>query len=219
MGKPALGIGIVGAGTVGGGVIQILSEKQDYLAERAGIPLELLRVADIDTGRPRLLGVPQARITSSFKDIITDDNIQVVLELVGGTSIAFEIVQAALKAGKGVITANKALLAERGKELFPLAKEAGVPLLFEAAVCGAIPIVQAIRDGFVANHPSCILGIVNGTCNYILTQMQQHGQDYHTALAEAQRLGYAEADPTFDVGGIDSAHKLSLLSALAFKTF
>lgn len=211
-------IGLIGAGTVGGGVIQLLLERSALLAERAGVALELAGVADLDTERVKSLGVPAARVTTDFTGLVASDEIDCIVELVGGTGVAQRIVEAALAAGKPVVTANKALLAECGAPLFQAARAAQVPLLYEAAVCGAIPIIRALRDGFVADRLFSLLGIVNGTCNYILTQMLQEGQSYDEALTAAQALGYAEADPTFDVEGNDSAHKLALLSALGFGT-
>ncbi|MFH0910408.1 MAG: homoserine dehydrogenase [Planctomycetota bacterium] len=216
--KNIFGIGLVGAGTVGGGVAKILAEKADLLAERAGMRLEIVRVADLDEKRIRMLSIPKSRIAASADEVIQDAKVDVVLELVGGTTVAYDIVAKALKAGKSVVTANKALLAERGRDLFALAREKGLPLAFEAAVCAAIPIIRALRDGLVADRLESLLGIVNGTCNYILTQMLEKGKPYREALAEAQRLGFAEADPAFDVEGYDSAHKLALLAALGFDT-
>lgn len=219
MSKKTLGVGVVGAGTVGGGVVKLLLNQKEMLSTRAHMPVELLGVADLNTERVASLGVPKDRITSDYKTLINNPDIDVIVELIGGTKLAYDVAHAALEAGKGVVTANKALLAERGASLFAIAKEKNIPLNFEAAVAGAIPIIRAMRDGLVANHFTSLLGIVNGTCNYILTQMLDAGQDYDTALKGAQDLGYAEADPTFDVGGFDSAHKLTLLAALGFETF
>jgi homoserine dehydrogenase len=213
-----LGIGLVGAGTVGGGVLQILRQKAELLQRRSGVRLELRRAADLDRQRLLEAGVAEEMITTDYRELLGDPAVDVVVELVGGTGAAYEIVESALAADKAVVTANKALLAERGAPLFRLAGEKGVPLLFEAAVCGAIPIISAIRDGLVANEIAGLLGIVNGTCNYVLTQMLEADRSYAEALAEAQSLGYAEADPTFDVEGMDSAHKLALLAALGFET-
>jgi homoserine dehydrogenase len=218
MGSERVGIGLIGAGTVGGGVVRILKEKAALLEARIGVQMELLHAADLEPNRLRDLGVPDECVTTDYREVLANDDVQVVVELVGGTSVAYEIVKEALEAGKGVVTANKALLAERGGPLFALAKEKGLPLMFEAAVCGAIPIIQAVRDGLVANRMSGLLGIVNGTCNYILTEMLENESPYDDALADAQKLGFAEADPTFDVEGNDSAHKLALLSALGFET-
>ncbi len=218
MSRPSLGIGIVGAGTVGAGVIELLTERAALLQERAGIALEIARAADIDQSRLQALGLPKDRISSRADAVIADPNVDLVIELIGGTDAAYDLVAAGLKAGKPIVSANKALLAERGQGLFQLAAEQQVPLRFEAAVCGAIPIIRALRDGLVADRIERLLGIVNGTCNYVLTRMYEQGQNYAEALAEAQRHGYAEADPTFDVEGYDSAHKLTLLSALAFDT-
>ena len=219
MSQKTIGVGVVGAGTVGGGVVKLLLQHQQMLSGRSNMPIELKAVADLDTAKVAALGVPRDRIHSDFKTLIANPEVNVVVELIGGKKLAYDVVHGALSAGKSVVTANKALLAERGRPLFELSRQKNIPLLFEAAVAGTIPIIRAIRDGLVANQFTSLLGIVNGTCNYILTQMLGHGQDYDTALKGAQKLGYAEADPTFDVEGFDSAHKLSILSALAFQTF
>ncbi|MHC4884342.1 MAG: homoserine dehydrogenase [Planctomycetota bacterium] len=215
--KP-LGVAVIGAGTVGGGVVEILKEKSEMLATRTGCELKLVKVADLNLDRLRELGLSEDQMTDSAEAAINDPEVDVVAELIGGTGFAYNVVEMALNAGKGVVTANKALLAERGDALFKLAAEKDVPLCFEAAVAGAIPIIRSIRDAFVADRIKYLFGIVNGTCNYILTQMLEEGQSYEDALADAQKLGYAEADPTFDVEGNDSGHKLTLLSALGFDT-
>ncbi|MBN2581658.1 MAG: homoserine dehydrogenase [Planctomycetes bacterium] len=209
-------VAIIGFGTVGTGVARILLESGDALAARAGLRLNLKYICDTDLARPRGVQVPQGILTDSLDRVLADGDIRIVCELVGGTTIAYDIVEKALKAGKDVVTANKALLAERGMPLLKLAAERGRSIAFEASVAGGIPLILSVRDGLVANRISAVTGIVNGTCNYILTSMTEGGISYEQALAEAQQKGYAEADPTLDVSGGDSAHKLTILSWLAF---
>ncbi len=208
-----LRVGLAGLGTVGGTVVGLLIENAAAIERRAGRPVELVRVAsrtpkpDIDLG--------SASFAADLGTLQTDE-VDVVVELIGGDTTAREVVAAAIGAGRHVVTANKALLASCGDELFAAAAKAGVMLGFEASVAGGIPIVNALRTGLTANRIDAIAGIVNGTCNYILTAMEEDGRDFSAALADAQRLGYAEADPTFDVEGIDAAQKLAILAALAF---
>ncbi|NIA21101.1 MAG: homoserine dehydrogenase [Anaerolineaceae bacterium] len=209
-------VAIVGLGTVGSGVARILLQSADELAARAGLRLNLKYVCDTDLARPRDVEVPPELLTDSLDRVLQDPQVEVVCELVGGTTVARDIVERILRAGKDVVTANKALLAERGMGLLKLARRQKRSIAFEAAVAGGIPLVLAIRDGLVANRITAVTGIVNGTCNYILTGMTEQGLSYQTALAEAQQKGYAEADPTLDVSGGDSAHKLTILSWLAF---
>ena len=211
-------VALVGLGTVGQGVAKILLENKAPLAERAGIRLELTRVCDVDIKTPRDVRVPGALLTTELETILNDPEIEIAVELVGGCSVAGDIVRRCLKAGKHVVTANKALLAEHGGELFQLARKQNRCISFEAACAGGIPLVAALRDQLVANRISALYGIVNGTCNYVLTQMTQEGKSYARALGEAQDAGFAEADPTLDVDGTDSAHKLAILAALAFRT-
>ena len=209
-------VGLIGLGTVGTGVAKLLLESADELALRAGVRLHLARVADKDLERPRDVRVPAELLTRDAGDVFNDPSISIVVELVGGIHPAQEFIEASLKAGKAVVTANKALLAHHGPALFQLARKYGACMAFEASVGGGIPIIAATRDSLIANRIASVSGIVNGTCNYILTQMTKAGTPYEAALAEAQRLGYAEHDPTLDVGGIDSAHKLAVLARLAF---
>ena len=207
----ALRIGVVGLGTVGGGLLRLLSEQADLLARRAGRPLVLAAVS----ARTRR-EVAGARWLEPLA-LARSGEVDVVVELVGGEDgVARELVEAAIGAGKHVVTANKALLAKHGAALARAAEEAGVALLFEAAVAGGIPILKSIRDGLAGNRLSRVYGILNGTCNYILTQMQERGIGFAQALAEAQAEGYAEADPAFDVDGVDAAHKLAVLASVAF---
>ncbi len=217
--KSCCRVGVIGAGTVGSGVVQILLERAELLARRGGAAIELARVADTNRAQALAAGVPEALLVDDFSAVVDDPDIDVVVELVGGTGIAETIVRKALENSKPVVTANKALLAEKGSGLFGLAREKGLPLAFEAAVCGGIPLILALREGLIASHMLSLLGIVNGTCNYVLSEMTGKGVAYTKALDEAQAQGYAEADPTFDVEGIDSGHKLALLSALALETW
>ncbi|MCX7935624.1 MAG: homoserine dehydrogenase, partial [Planctomycetota bacterium] len=218
MSENVLRVGIAGAGTVGAGVIEILMTRAALLEQRSGVRLALTRVADIDTAKAQAAGAPKEIIAADGLAVATAPDIDIFVEVIGGTGAAEKMVRAALQAGKPVVTANKALLAEKGRPLFALAREKGVPLAFEAAVCGGIPIILALREGLIVNRILSLLGIVNGTCNFILTRMAEK-IPYAAALAEAQRQGYAEADPRLDVEGIDSGHKLALLSALAFDTW
>ncbi len=209
-------VGLVGFGTVGTGVAKILLEDAAKLRAKTGFDIVLRRICDVDVTTDRGVAVPDGVLTSDLADVMDDPEIDVVIELVGGTTVAYDITLRAIEAGKDVVTANKALLAERGRELFQAAKARGVSISFEAAVGGGIPVIAAIRDGLIANDIRSIIGIVNGTCNYILTQMAARGTSYDQALAEAQANGYAESDPTLDVEGIDTAHKLAILAALGF---
>jgi len=209
-------VAIVGFGTVGSGVARILLDSGDSLAARAGVQLHLKYVCDTDLQRPRDVAVPQELLTDSLDRVLADGDVEIVCELIGGTTVAYDVVERALKAGKHVVTANKALLAERGMPLMKLARDQGLAVSFEAAVAGGIPLILAVRDGLVANRITAIAGIVNGTCNYILTRMYNEGTPYEEALRAAQAIGYAETDPTLDVSGRDSAHKLTILGRLAF---
>jgi len=209
-------VGLVGFGTVGAGVAKILLNDAAKLRAKTGIQIVLKRICDIDLTSDRGVRVPDGVLTADLGSILNDPDIEVVIELVGGTTVAKEITLRALAAGKRVVTANKALLAEHGRELFRAARERGVSISFEASVGGGIPVIAALRDGLIANDIESIIGIVNGTCNYILTRMSLAGATYEQALAEAQSHGYAEKDPRLDVEGIDSAHKLAILAALGF---
>ncbi len=216
MGK--IGVGLVGWGTVGCGVIQTLRENADVIESRLGARLELLRVADLDLERQRPVSVPRQMLTTRMEDILGDPEIQIVIELMGGLKAARTLIVSALENGKHVVTANKALLAHHGNELFALARQKGLSLSFEASVGGGIPIVKSLREGLAGNRITTIFGILNGTANYILTRMSDNGLSFADALKEAQSLGYAEADPTLDVEGIDTAHKLAIAGAIAFGT-
>ena len=210
----ALKIGVCGLGTVAQGVLKVLATNQQQIAAQAGRAIEVRRVAS-RTPKPEidLLG---ASFSTDLRSLITDPDIDVVVELIGGETAAFELMRDALQAGKSVVTANKAVLATRGDELLELAVQKGADLTFEAAVAGGIPIISALSRSLAGNRIEWLAGIINGTSNYILTAMAKQGRSFEEALAAAQKLGYAEADPTFDVEGIDAAHKLTIMAALAF---
>ena len=210
------GVAVIGFGTVGTGVVRLLLEDAPRLAEATGCRLVLKHVCDIDLKRPRGVSVPPELLTDSVERVIADKGVGIAVETVGGTTFAVDLMKRLLAAGKDVVTANKAALAKRGPELFAAARAAGRSISFEASVAAGIPIIRAIRDGLLANRLSAITGILNGTCNYILTQMSRSGALYEDALAEAQARGYAEADPTLDVGGEDARHKLAILAGLGF---
>jgi homoserine dehydrogenase len=213
-------IGLLGLGTVGAGVAKILQSRRQMLEERAGARLVLAAVADTDLTRPREgLDLKSLPLTGDATRVLADPSIDVVIELVGGLEPARSFISRALAAGKHVVTANKALLAHHGVELYEEARRAGVALGFEAAVAGGIPLIRSVKDGLVANQVLSLAGIVNGTCNYILSKMTDEGLDFSLVLKEAQAHGYAETDPTLDIEGMDSAHKLQILVALAFRTF
>ena len=212
----SINIGLIGFGTVGTGVARLLTEQRELLARRLGTPLVLKKVADLDLARARSVALPADCLTTRAEDILDDPEIDIVVELIGGTTAARDYVLEAIARGKHVVTANKALLAHHGNDLLAAAAAAGVEVAFEASVCGGIPIILALRQGLAANRIQELFGILNGTANYILTQMTQSGASYADALAEAQAHGYAEADPTLDVEGIDTAHKLAILMSLAY---
>jgi homoserine dehydrogenase len=213
-------LGLLGLGTVGGGVVKLLESERGMLEERAGCRLTLAAVADLDVNRPREgLDLARLPLTTEAARVLDDPGVHVVIELVGGLEPARSFILRALAAGKHVVTANKALLAHHGPELYQEARRRGVTLAFEAAVAGGIPLIRSIKDGLVANRVLSVFGIVNGTSNYILSKMTDEGLDFAMVLKEAQAHGYAEADPTLDVEGLDSAHKLQILVTLAFRTF
>jgi homoserine dehydrogenase len=213
-------IGLLGLGTVGAGVVKILQTRREMLQERAGASLTLAAIADTDLTRPREgLDIRALPMVGDAARVLDDPSIHVIVELVGGLEPARTFILRALAAGKHVVTANKALLAHHGAELYEEARRRGVSLAFEAAVAGGIPLIRAIKEGLVANRVLSLAGIVNGTCNYILSKMTDEGLDFSLVLKEAQAHGYAEADPTLDIEGMDSAHKLQILVALAFRTF
>jgi homoserine dehydrogenase len=211
-------VGLLGAGTVGGGTLAVLQRNQSEIRRRAGRGIEITMVADLDTARAQAVAGPNVQVVSDAKAVVNHPDIDVVVELIGGYGVAKTLVMDAIAAGKHVVTANKALLAVHGTEIFQAAAAKGVIVAFEAAVAGGIPIIKALREGLTANRIGWVAGIINGTTNFILSEMRDKGLDFATVLKEAQRLGYAEADPTFDVEGVDAAHKASLMSAIAFGT-
>jgi homoserine dehydrogenase len=209
-------VGIIGYGTVGSGAYHILTDNADEIAVRAGIPLRVARIADIDWSRPRECPVPPAIRTTSGREIIEDPDIRVVIETIGGTGPALELVLGAIRNGKSVVTSNKEMIAKHGDQILNEAALAGVDVGFEGSVCGTVPIVRSLKEGLAANRIGRLIGILNGTTNYILTEMTDQGMAFGDALAEAQRRGFAEQDPTNDVDGIDAAYKIAILSAIAF---
>ncbi len=210
-------IAVIGFGTVGCGVARILLEEAQAIKHRTGIELELAHVVDRDITRPRPVNLPAGLLHDDLEKVLNDEEVTIAVELVGGTTTAGEIQQKLMNTGKDVVTANKALLAERGEEMiYSHARQHNKTVAFEASCCGGIPVINALRTGLTANTISAIYGIMNGTCNYILTAMSNEGKVYATALKEAQDAGYAEADPTLDVNGADTAHKLAILAMLAF---
>ncbi len=211
-----LRVGLLGLGTIGIGAARILIEQGELIARRLGKNVRLIRACDLDIKRDRGLDFSGVELTADVNEVIKADDIDVVIELIGGYEPARTFVKTALENGKHVVTANKALIAKHGEELFPLAAEKGLQIGFEAAVGGGIPCMKALREGLAANGIQSIYGILNGTCNYILTKMENEGLAFADVLKQAQQLGYAEADPTFDIEGIDTAHKLSILAAMAF---
>lgn len=216
MGKNAINVGIIGFGTVGTGTAKILLEGRDMLSRKAGFDINLKRIADLDITRDRGIKLAKGVLTTDAEKILNDPEIDIVVELIGGKRPAKDFILKAIRNKKHVVTANKALLATEGNEIFAEAEKYGVEIGFEASVAGGIPIIKVIREGLIANRIMAVYGIINGTSNYILTKMTDEGIEFSDALKEAQRLGYAEADPTFDIEGIDSAHKLAILASLAY---
>lgn len=211
-----IGIGLLGFGTVGAGVVEALQRNGELLAERIGLKLVMRRIADVDLERDRGVLVDRAILTKDATAVIDDPAVDIVIELVGGTTIAKDFIMRALRLGKPVVTANKALLAEYGQEIFALAAEKNTNVYFEASVAGGIPIIRALKEGLVANRIERICGILNGTCNYILTKMEKEQVTFEHALKEAQAAGFAEADPGLDIDGFDTAHKAAILALLAY---
>jgi len=208
--------GIIGFGIVGSGTAKVLLENKDILRERLGFDLNLKRIADLDIATDRGIKIPGGVLTTDVNDIFNDPDIQIVVELIGGIRPAKDFILKAIQKGKHVVTANKALLATEGADIFAAAQQAGVEIGFEASVAGAIPIIKVMKEGLIANRIKAIYGIINGTCNYILSKMSDEQVEFADALKEAQALGYAEADPTFDIEGFDTAHKLTILATLAY---
>lgn len=212
-------VGLIGAGTVGCGVIKVLNENREIIENRIGVKLRIKKIADIDIKRKRPVEIPNDLFTTNAWEIIEDSSVPIVVELVGGTTVAKDFVLGAIKNGKHVVTANKALLAHYGKEIFLAASQNEVDVGFEASVGGGIPIIRATKEGYVANRILSIHGIINGTSNYILSKMTEEGREFNDVLNQAQQEGYAEVNPSLDVDGIDAAHKLSILMMLSFGSF
>lgn len=212
----AIQVGLLGIGTVGSGVFNVLKRNQEEIQRRAGRGIEISMVADLDLARARSIVGNAVTVVDDARAVIANPDIDIVVELIGGYGVAKTLVMEAIQAGKHVVTANKALLAVHGTEIFAAAHARGVMVAFEAAVAGGIPIIKALREGLTANSIEWIAGIINGTTNFILSEMRDKGLDFDAALKDAQRLGYAEADPTFDIEGVDAAHKATIMSAIAF---
>ena len=211
-------LGLAGLGTVGSGVYETLCRNHALLEARSKIPFRLKRIAVRNLEKPRETVVPRELLTDDWQDLVNDPEIDIIIELIGGTRQAYDLVTLALRAGKPVVTGNKALLAEYGAEIFKLSAEMGTPIYFEASAGGGIPIIQSLQNSLICNHINSIVGIINGTSNYILSAMGEHGADYADALAQAQKLGFAEEDPSLDVNGWDAAHKALILAMLAYGT-
>lgn len=209
-------VGLLGIGTVGSGTFNVLLRNQEEIRRRAGREIRITTVADLDVARAQSVVGDHAKVVNDARAVIADPSIDIVVELIGGYGIAKTLVLEAIAAGKHVVTANKALLAVHGNEIFAAAREKGVMVAFEAAVAGGIPIIKALREGLTANRIEWVAGIINGTTNFILSEMRSKGLDFATVLKEAQALGYAEADPTFDIEGVDAGHKATIMSAIAF---
>ncbi len=212
----AVKVGLLGLGTVGGGTATVLMKNAEEIARRAGRGIVVNVAATLDPERATELGMTDTRITQDAFEVVNDPEVEIVVELIGGYTLALELVLAAIENGKHVVTANKALIATHGNEIFAAAQKKGVMVGYEAAVAGGIPIIKAIREGLAGNSIDWIAGIINGTGNFILTEMRDKGRDFDDVLKEAQELGYAESDPTFDIEGIDAAHKLTILASIAF---
>ncbi len=209
-------IGLLGLGTVGGGAINVLKRNAEEICRRAGKEITVVHAAARDLSKPRICDTDGIKLTTNPADVVNDPEVEIVVELIGGDGLALEMVLSAIEQGKHVVTANKALIAKHGNEIFAAADAKGVTVAYEAAIAGGIPIIKAVREGLSANKIEWLAGIINGTGNFILTEMRDNGSDFADVLDEAQRLGYAEADPTFDVEGIDAAHKLTILASNAF---
>jgi homoserine dehydrogenase len=211
-----VGLGLLGFGTVGAGVVEGLQKNGGILADRLGVRVDLRKIADLDLERDRGVRVDHSIMTRDAVSVVDDPSVQVVVELIGGTRIARELILRAVDKGKPVVTANKALLAEHGEEIFGLARKKAVDVCFEASVCGGVPIIRSLREGLIANRIAGIRGILNGTCNYILSRMTAEGVSFESVLADAQSHGFAEADPSLDIDGVDTAHKAVILASLAY---
>ncbi len=215
-GEQSVGVGLIGLGTIGTGVARLLASNAATLEQRLGFPLRLVRIADLDLQRDRGIALDGIRFDADSQGLIDDPAVDIVIELIGGYDVAKRLALRALEAGKPLVTANKALLALHGAEIFGAARRGGVDVAFEASVAGGVPVLRALREGLAANRVRGVSGILNGTTNYVLTEMEQTGEPFEVVLKRAQDLGFAEADPSFDVDGVDAAHKLTLLASMAF---
>ena len=213
--KP-INVGLLGIGTVGGGTFTVLERNREEISRRAGRAIAITLVADKDIDRANTIVQGRAKVIDDASAVVNDPNIDIVVELIGGTKIAKDLVLKAIESGKHVVTANKALLAQHGNEIFATAQKKGVMVAFEAAVAGGVPIIKSLREGLAANRIEWIAGIINGTSNFILSEMREKGASFDDVLKQAQQLGYAEADPTFDIEGVDAAHKLTIMAAIGF---
>lgn len=211
-----ISIGLIGWGNIGSGVVKLLKQNEELITKRLGAKIVLKKIADINITSPRAVNIPKNLLTTDAREILNDPEISIVIELMGGYEPARTFVLRAIKNGKHVVTANKAMLATYGNEIFPAAQKKGVDVGFEASVGGTIPIIKTVKEALVANHINSIVGIMNGTCNFILTKMTDEGKPFDVVLKEAQQLGFAEADPTFDIEGIDTSHKMAILLSLAY---
>ena len=211
-----ISIGLIGLGNIGTGVVKLLQQNEDLITQKLGAKLVLKRIADINITSPRGVKIPRNLLTTDAREILNDPEISIVIELMGGYEPARTFVLAAIKNGKHVVTANKAMLATYGNDIFPAAQKKGVDIGFEASVGGTIPIIKTLKESLVANKINSIVGIMNGTCNFILTKMTDEGKAFDVVLKEAQQLGFAEADPTFDIEGIDTSHKMAIVLSLAY---
>ncbi len=209
-------VGLLGLGTVGGGTVNVLQRNAEEITRRAGRGIVVTHAAARDLNKPRICSTEGITVTTTPQEVVDDPEVAIVVELIGGDTLALDLVMRAIENGKHVVTANKALIAKHGNEIFAAAQAKGVIVAFEAAVAGGIPIIKAIREGLAGNRIEWLAGIINGTGNFILTEMRDKGRDFNDVLKEAQELGYAEADPEFDVEGIDAAHKLTILASIAF---
>ncbi len=212
----AVGVGLIGLGTIGTGVVKVLQRNAEVIEQRLGFPLRLRRVADLDLETDRGVDLTGVGFDSDAEGLIADPEIQIVIELIGGYDVAKRLILRSIEANKHVVTANKALLALHGREIFDAARRRGVDVAFEASVAGGVPILRSLREGLAANRIESLYGIINGTTNYVLTEMEETGEDFEVVVKRAQDLGFAEADPSFDLDGVDAAHKLTLLAAMAF---
>ncbi len=213
--KP-INVGLLGIGTVGGGTFTVLDRNREEISRRAGCAITMKMVADKEVEKARRIVGGRATVTADAKEVVSDPDIDIVVELIGGTTIAKELILRAIANGKHIVTANKALLARHGNEIFAAAQKKDVMVAFEAAVGGGIPIIKSLREGLSANRIEWIVGIVNGTCNFILSEMRERGASFEDVLKEAQRRGYAETDPSFDIEGVDAAHKTTIMAAIGF---